>query len=100
VVSSPSMTKGERGEKGVRATKVASTVRLGKQVASLKAARAMEMKIEVCARLRLLATPLDYGKITPEQAYMLGIASPGLMPDVSYLPFPPSFSGLGFGSFR
>jgi hypothetical protein len=47
---------------------------------------------------------LDYGKITPEQAYTLGIASLGLVPDVSYLPFPPNFSslgfGLGFGSFR
>jgi hypothetical protein len=86
-----SMTKGERRDKGARAARVASTARSSKQAASLKAAKTMEKKIELCARLRVLAMPLDHGKITPEQAYTLGIASPGLVPDVSYLLFSPSF---------
>jgi hypothetical protein len=40
--------------------------------------------VAVYAKLRECATPLEYGKITPDQAYTLGIVVPGLVPDVSF----------------
>jgi hypothetical protein len=70
--------KADKVEKGVRATKVP------KSAQALKAARVMEKKVAVYAKLRECATPLEYGKITPDQAYTLGIVVPGLVPDVSF----------------
>lgn len=42
-----------------------------------KAERKMEWKHDVCTQLQELATPLDYRKVMPEQAYTLGIIAPG-----------------------
>jgi hypothetical protein len=53
-----------------------------------KAERKMEWKRDVCTQLQELATPLDYRKVMPEQAYTLGIIAPGLVPSVNASIFP------------
>jgi hypothetical protein len=72
--------KGGRGSKAVRASKAAASAKSGR---ALKAARAMERKVAVCAKLREVATPLDYSELTVDEAYKLGIVAPGLVPNVS-----------------
>jgi hypothetical protein len=53
--------KGDKGDKGAR------SARLAKSGKALKAARVMEKKVAVCAKLRERATPLGYSKITQDK---------------------------------
>jgi hypothetical protein len=39
--------------------------------------------MDICVQLRALAMQLDYEKIISEQAYTLGTAAPGLVPNIS-----------------
>jgi hypothetical protein len=48
--------------------------------------RREDEKLDLCHKLRDLATPLDYRRLTEEQACMLGRAEPGIVPDVSFYP--------------